>query len=82
MALRPKRGFGKGRSPRKFSYTYEDLASVFGLTVEAARKHAQRGNYDPEDLISILEFLNRRLQQPSDSLAALIGEVRRSVGDE
>lgn len=55
--------FGKGRYPSKFFFTYEDYANVFGLSVEAVRKHAQRGNYDPNDLVSVLEFLNNRLNE-------------------
>lgn len=78
---KPTRGYGKGRSPTKFSYTYEDVASLIGCSIQAARKHAQRGNFDPTDLLSVLEFVRDQLQgqqplQESESLALLkkIGE--------
>jgi len=78
-----RRGFGKGRSPTRFSFTYEDFADLLGCSVEAARKHAQRGNYDPHDLISILEFVNERLQRGKDKpLAELLGEVRQAAKRE
>ena len=79
-----KKGFGEGRSPTRFSFTYEDFAQVFGCSVAAARKHAQRGNFDPRDLISILEFIQRRLDKnslsESDSLSSLVRRVRNATG--
>jgi hypothetical protein len=57
------RGFGKGKSPRKFSFTYEDYARIIGCSPEAARKHAQRGHFDPKDLVSVLEFVKDRLEK-------------------
>ena len=55
------RGFGKGRSPKKFSFTFEDYARLSGLSSAAVRKHAQRGRFDPSDLVSVLEFVRDRL---------------------
>ena len=60
--LKKSRGFGKGRSPTKFSFTYEDYAEMLGCSVESVRKHAQRGNFDPCDLVSVMEFVNDRLR--------------------
>ena len=60
--LKKGRGFGKGRSPTKFSFTYEDYAEMLGCSVESVRKHAQRGNFDPCDLVSVMEFVNDRLR--------------------
>jgi hypothetical protein len=59
---RKKRAFGEGRSPTKFSFTYEDYAELLGCSVQATRKHAQRGNFDPKDLVSVLEFIGKRLK--------------------
>ena len=56
------RGFGKGKSFKKFSYTYESLSKLSGLSVAALRKRVQRGDFDPNNLISVLEFINNRLQ--------------------
>ena len=82
MVGRPKRGFGKGRSPARFSFTYEDFAQVFGCSVDAARKHAQRGNFDPHDLVSILEFVQHRLRKSSGvTLSELLEGVRQADGD-
>jgi len=88
MSDKKKRKFGEGRSSTRFSFTYEDFADVFGCSVEAARKHAQRGNYNPSDLVSILEFVHQRLdkngvEQSADGrLSNLLGEVRRAAGKQ
>lgn len=55
------KGFGKGRSPTKFSFTFEDYARLAGLSPAAVRKHAQRGKFNPSDLVSVLEFVRDRL---------------------
>lgn len=75
------RGFGRGRSPARFSFTYEDMAGVFGCSAAAARKHAQRGNFDPNDLVSILEFIQLRLKRDV-SLADVVAEARRAASEE
>lgn len=79
-----KKAFGKGRSPTRFSFTYEDFAQAMGCSIEAARKHAQRGNYNPKDLMSILEFVQTKLSKESgDSLQTLVEKARVVVqGDE
>jgi len=74
-----KKGFGQGRSPTRFSFTYEDVAEVAGCSIEAARKHAQRGNFNPNDLLSILEFIQERLHKNNDGLAELVEEGRKAV---
>ena len=60
--FKKSKGFGRGKSPKKFSFTYEDYAGMLGCSVEAVRKHAQRGNFDPGNLVSVLEFVNDRLK--------------------
>jgi hypothetical protein len=59
------RGYGKGKSAKRFSYSYEDLSKLLGCSVAAVRKHAQRGNFDPNSLPSVLEFVRDRLQRPA-----------------
>lgn len=76
-----KKRFGQGRSPSKFSFTYEDFASLLGCSTAAARKHAQRGHFDPNDLISVLEFIQHRLKGDM-SLADVVAEARRVAADE
>lgn len=58
---KPKKKFGAGKYPKKFSYTYGDLSQILGCSIEATKKHAQRGHFDPKDLISVLEFIHERL---------------------
>ena len=76
---RKKTGFGQGRSPTRFSFTYEDVADAAGCSIEAARKHAQRGNFNPNDLVSILEFIQERLGKNGGSLAELAKEGREAL---
>ena len=76
-----KKAFGQGRSPTRFSFTYEDVAEVAGCSIEAARKHAQRGNYDPNNLLSILEFIQVRLSKSGSDLSLLVSEGRKALGD-
>lgn len=77
MTAPKKRGFGEGRSPTRFSYTYEDVAQALGCSIQAARKHAQRGNYDPNSLMSILEFIQIKLKkQDGSDLKTLVAEAR------
>ena len=48
--------------------------------MEAARKHAQRGNFDPTDLLSVLEFVKHRLDlASSQEHPVLPGGVRHSA---
>jgi len=79
MAVPPskKKGFGEGRSPTRFSFTYEDFAQALGCSIEAARKHAQRGNFDPNNLMSVLEFIQHKLSKNEGSgLKDLVAETR------
>jgi hypothetical protein len=77
QASRQKKGFGEGRSPTRFSFTYEDVAQALGCSIQAARKHAQRGNYDPNNLMSILEFIQHKLSKQSGTeLKDLVAEAR------
>lgn len=76
-----KKAFGKGRSPTRFSYTYEDVAQAMGCSIAAARKHAQRGHFNPQDLMSVLEFIQTKLTKANgDSLAALVEQARDAAG--
>lgn len=59
----PNPPHGRGRSTTKFSYTYEDISKVLNCSAMAVRKHAQRGNFNPKDLVSVLEFIHKRLEQ-------------------
>lgn len=79
MSQGRKKAFGQGRSPTRFSFTYEDVADAAGCSTGAARKHAQRGNFNPNDLVSILEFIQERLHKSGDSLSELANEGREAL---
>ena len=56
------KGFGKGRSATKFHYGYEQIAELANCSKGSVQKHAQRGHFDPADLLSVLRFIGERLQ--------------------
>jgi hypothetical protein len=63
------KGFGKGKSAKKFSFTYEDLARVMGCSVQAVRKRVQREDFDPYDLVSVLEYVRDGLKRDKQDSA-------------
>ena len=48
------------RGPKRFSFTYADVARATGLSQRTARALAQRGAYDPNDLRSLAAFIHSR----------------------
>jgi hypothetical protein len=68
-----KKGFGRGRSLTRFSFTYEDLSQITNLSLESLRKRAQRGTFNPRNLISVLEFINKRQKK--------LGKLEETVSD-
>lgn len=44
------------RGPKRFEYTYADLAELFGMTEVGVRKAVSRGQFDPHSLPSIFHF--------------------------
>jgi len=60
--------YGKGRSPTKFSYGYKDLAKLINCSVGAAKKHAQRGSFNPHYLMSVLAFIQTKLEQHQEKI--------------
>jgi hypothetical protein len=70
------RGFATGRHPKKFSYTYQDLADLFNMTVGAVRKAVHDARLDPENLQSVYEFLKQRNEeQPTTTEETPTGSV-------
>jgi len=49
-----------GRGPIRFSYTYRDLARLYGVTVQTIRKWVSAGKVKPGDLRSVLALLRER----------------------
>ena len=47
------------RGPKRFSYTYEDIARLSGLSLRTVKAYAagKRRLYDPTDLGSVVAFL-------------------------
>lgn len=44
------------RGPKRFAYTYADLAVLFGMTEGAVRQAVSRGKFDPRSLSSLFHF--------------------------
>ena len=56
--IEPWRG---GRGPKRFAYTYEDLARLFGITAQTVRKWASARRFDPDNLRSVIAvYLERQ----------------------
>lgn len=54
-----------GRKPRRFAFTYEDLARLFGVKVStviqwAANRTKRPRRFDPSDLRSIIALYEKR----------------------
>ena len=44
-------------SSQRFNITYKSLSNVTGLSINTLRKYASQKKFDPDDLISLLEFV-------------------------
>lgn len=47
----------RGKKPHKFTYTYQDIALLTGLTLKTVRKYAQLSKYNPSELKSVVKFI-------------------------
>lgn len=45
--------------PSLWSYNYETLAALSGLSVNSVQQHKTRGSFDPNDLRSVILWLAR-----------------------
>lgn len=50
-----------GKKPKKFQYTYQIIADIVGLHIETIRKFSREGVFNPEDLKSVIKFINERV---------------------
>lgn len=50
----------EGKKPRKFFYTFFELAQVAGLSYQTVRRYAWMGKFDPHSLSSVIQFINSR----------------------
>lgn len=59
----PRKGFGpqKGGSPKKFYFTYADLAEVTGLTAATIKLYVHQKKFDPTNLLSVVRFVAQYL---------------------
>ena len=48
-----------GKKHYKFKYTHEDIASLTGLKMETVRRYAWLGKFNPDDLESVVDFVNK-----------------------
>jgi len=53
-------GGSKGGVPKRFYYTYQDIANLSGLTASTIQKYATTGRLDPHSLESVVDFLTSR----------------------
>jgi hypothetical protein len=53
-------GGSRGRSPHKFTYTYQDIASTAGLSLQTVWKYARTKKFDPKSLESVVSFIIKR----------------------
>lgn len=47
-----------GGKPRKFKYTYQDIADAKGVTIYAVRAAVKRGLLEPGDLKSVCSYMS------------------------
>jgi hypothetical protein len=55
--LRPTLPPGAGSSPRKFYFTYEDIARVTKRSVQTVRRWKSEKRFDPKDFASVAALL-------------------------
>lgn len=48
-----------GKSPHKFTYTYQDISNLTKLAITTLRIYASKGKFNPDNLNSVIEFVNR-----------------------
>ena len=53
-----------GKKPHKFKYTYKDIANLTGLELATIWKYAQQNKFDPNDLESTINFINKHRNNP------------------
>lgn len=46
-----------GGKPKKFKYTYQDIATICGLSVKTIRNNVAKGILNPYDFGSIIDFI-------------------------
>jgi len=50
------------RGPKRFSYTFDDIARAAGLSLGTIKNATSQGKLDPSNLESVIEFVNLRRQ--------------------
>lgn len=51
------------RGPKRFNYTWSDLADVTGLAVRTLQQYASQGKFDPESLQSVVDYVFLRREK-------------------
>ena len=49
-----------GRGPRRFRFTYEDYARLYGVKVDTVRHWVWLGRFNPESLQSVVDYAMQR----------------------
>jgi hypothetical protein len=58
-------GFGAGGKPRKYYFTYLDIATVCGVQVQTVANAKFRGEIDPKNFESVVKWCSARLNKRS-----------------
>lgn len=53
---------GKGRGPKRFCFTYEDIARATGNRIDNVRRHFVRGKFKSGDLVSLARYIIKYLK--------------------
>lgn len=54
-------GRNVGKKPKKYVYTMQKIADIVGLHLNSLRRLARAGAFNPEDLKSVIKFINERI---------------------
>lgn len=68
------------RGPKRFSYTYEDIARLAGLSLRTVKAYGTgtHRRYDPADLGSVMAFILAHKGTAPGSVSCPNGSSRRS----
>lgn len=54
---------GTGKKPHKFTYTYNDISLLTGLSINTIRQYASKGKLKPHTLREVILFISRQKAQ-------------------
>jgi hypothetical protein len=72
----------KGSRNTLIRVTYDDIGELVGVLGNTAKKYAQRGQFDPRDLDSLLSWVNTRRAAQGLPLIGLPDDDNPAVSDD